>query len=144
MTLTTTRHAVAATALGRRGLLAALVMFAPALAKADESISGQWRANPGHNVIIVMDVLADGHWASQTVQNDKVVAEMAGTYEQKPGNSTSGSIVFAPVKSKVSQEHGAATVETDRYTLESGGNVLRLVTNEKDQMIFRKQPFAKQ
>jgi hypothetical protein len=144
MTLPTTFHAVAATALGRRGLFAALVVFAPTLAKADESISGQWRANPGHNVIIVMDVLSDGYWASQTVQNDKVVAEMAGSYEQKPGNRTSGSIVFTPVKSKVSPEHGAVTVETDQYTLENGGNVLRLVTNKNDQMVFRKQPFAKQ
>ncbi len=91
-----------------------------------------------------MDVLSDGHWASETVQDDKVVAEMAGTYEQKPTNRTSGSIVFTPVKSKVSQEHGAATVETDQYTLESGGKVLRLVTNKTDQMVFRKQPFAKQ
>ena len=91
-----------------------------------------------------MDVLSDGHWASQTVQADKVVAEMAGSYEQKPSNSTSGSIVFTPVKSKVSQEHGAATVETDRYTVENGGKVLRLVTNQNDQMVFRKQPFAKQ
>lgn len=144
MTLPTTLRAVADTALSRRGLLAALVVFAPALAKADESISGQWRAHPGHNVIIVMDVLSDGHWASETVQDDKVVAEMAGTYEQKPTNRTSGSIVFTPVKSKVSQEHGAATVETDQYTLESGGKVLRLVTNKTDQMVFRKQPFAKQ
>ena len=132
------------TALSRRGLFAAIVMLAPALAKADESISGQWRANLGHNVIIVMDVLSDGHWASETVQDDKVVAEMAGTYEQKPTNRTSGSIVFTPVHAKVSQEHGAATVETDKYTLESGGKVLRLVTNQTDQMVFRKQPFAKQ
>ena len=44
-----------------------------------------------------MDVLSDGHWASETVQDDKVVAEMAGTYEQKPTNRTSGSIVFTPV-----------------------------------------------
>jgi hypothetical protein len=144
MTLSTTLGAVADTALGRRGLLAAIVMFAPAVAKADESISGQWRANLGHNVIIVMDVLSDGRWASQTVQDDKVVAEMAGTYEQKPSNRVRGSIVFTPVKSKVSQEHGAATVETDRYTLENGGSVLRLVTNKNDQMVFRKQPFAKQ
>jgi hypothetical protein len=144
MTLPATLHTVAAVPLRRRGLLTALVVFAPALAKADESISGQWRANPGHNVIIVMDVLADGYWASQTVQDDKVVAEMAGSYEQKPDNRTSGSIVFTPVKSKVSQEHGAATVETDRYTLENGGKQLRLVTDKNDQMVFRKQPFAKQ
>ena len=144
MTLPTTLRAVADAALSRRGLLAAIVMFAPALAKADESISGQWRAHLGHNVIIVMDVLSDGHWASETVQDDKVVAEIAGAPEQKPTNRTSGSIVFTPVKSKVSKEHGAATVEADKYTLENGGNVLRLVTNKTDQMVFRKQPFAKQ
>jgi hypothetical protein len=127
----------------RRGLLASVVLLAPALAKADESIAGQWRTDPGHNVIIVMDVLADGHWASETVQNNKVVAQMAGNYDQKPTNRTSGSIVFTPVKSKVSQEHGEATVETDQYTLESGGKVLRLVTSKNEQMVFHKQPFAK-
>jgi len=137
-------RAVARAVLSRRGILAAIVVFAPALAKADESIAGQWRANLGHNVIIVMDVLADGHWASQTVQSDKVVAEMAGTYEQKAANGTSGSIVFTPVKSKVSQEHGAATVETDRYTIENGGRVLRLLTGQNEPMVFNKQPFAKQ
>jgi hypothetical protein len=144
MTLPTALHAVAGTALSRRGLLATLIALAPTLAKADESISGQWRTDPGHHVIIVMDVLADGYWTSETIQNNKVVAEMAGTYEQKPNNSTSGSIVFTPVKSKVSQEHGAATVEADRYTLENGGKVLRLVTSKNDQMVFRKQPYAKQ
>jgi hypothetical protein len=144
MKLPTTLQTVADTVFSRRGLLAAVIVFAPTLAKADASISGQWRANPGHNVVIVMDVLADGHWTSQTVQDNKVVAEMAGTYDQKPANATSGSIVFTPVKSKVSQEHGAATVETDRYTLDSGGKVLRLVTNKNDQMVFHKQPFAKQ
>jgi hypothetical protein len=144
MTLATTLHPLAGTVFCRRRLLAAIIVFAPTLALPDEGISGQWRADPGHNVIIVMDVLADGHWASQTVQNEKVVAEMAGTYEQKPTNSTSGSIVFTPVKSKVSQEHGAATVEADRYTLENGGEVLRLVTNKNEEMVFRKQPYANQ
>jgi hypothetical protein len=130
--------------LRRLGLLAAVIVFAPTLAIADESISGQWRADLGHNVIIVMDVLADGHWASQTVQDNKVVAEMAGTYEQKRTNNTSGSIVFNPVKSKVSEEHGAATVETDKYTLENRGSVLRLVTGKNESMTFHKQPYAKQ
>jgi uncharacterized protein (DUF2147 family) len=142
MTLPTTLHAVAGTVFSRRTLFAAVVALAPALAKADESISGQWRTDPGHHVIIIMDVLADGHWASQTVQDGKVVAEMAGNYDQKPTNSTSGSIVFTPVKSKVSQEHGAATVETDQYTLSNGGKVLRLVDSKNDQMVFHKQPFA--
>jgi hypothetical protein len=137
-------HTVADTVFSRRGLLATVIVFAPALAKADSSISGQWRTDPGHKVIIVMDVLSDGHWASQTVQNNRVVAEMAGTYEQKPTSPTSGSIVFTPVKSKVNPEHGAATVETDHYRLEKDGKVLRLVTNKNDQMVFRKQPYATQ
>jgi hypothetical protein len=128
--------------LSRGGLVAAICVLAPKLARADESISGQWRTDPGHHVIIVMDVLADGHWASQTVQDDKVVAEMAGTYEQKPTNHTSDSITFTPVKSTVSQEHGAAAMEVDQYTLEKGGKVLRLVTNKNEAMVFRKQPYA--
>jgi hypothetical protein len=144
MTLAPPLDPVAGTALRRRTLLTVVIaMFAPTLALADESISGQWRADSGHNVIIVMDVLADGHWASQTVQDEKVVAEMAGTYEQKPTNKTSGSIVFVPVKSKVSQEHGAATVEADRYALENSGEVLRLVTKKNEEMVFHKQPYAK-
>jgi hypothetical protein len=144
MTLTTILHPMAGTALARRALLALVIMLPPILAAADETISGQWRADLGHNVVIVMDVLADGHWASQTVQNDKVVAEMAGSYEQKQMNKKSGSIVFTPVKSKVTEEHGAASVETDRYTIENGGEVLRLVTNKNEEMVFRKQPYAKQ
>jgi len=108
---------------------------------ADESISGQWRADLGHNVIIVMDVLLDGHWSSQTVQDEKVVAEMAGTYEQTRKTDTSGTLVFKPVTAKTSKEHGAAKVEKDTYTLEGKGMVLRLVT-EGEVMEFHKQPLA--
>ena len=78
----------------RRVLLAAVIALTPTLAMADESISGQWQAHLGHNVIIAMDVLADGHWASQTVQSDKVVAELAGTYQQNKTNATSGTLGF--------------------------------------------------
>jgi hypothetical protein len=123
-------------------LLAAAVAFVPTLAKADESISGQWQAHLPDNVIIAMDVLADGYWTSETVHNDKVVAQMAGSYEQKKTNGKSGTIVFTPVKSKVSEEHGAAQVETDKYTLEKGGTVLRLVSTG-NVMVFEKQPYAK-
>ncbi len=128
----------------RRALLsAAVIAFTPMPAMADESISGQWQANLSHNVIIAMDVLADGHWASQTVQSNKVVAEMAGSYEQKNASATTGTLVFTPVKSKTTEEHGAAQVEEDKYTLEQGGKVLRLVSNQHDVMVFHKQAYAK-
>lgn len=124
-------------------LLAATVALLPALAMADESISGQWQAHLPNKVIIAMDVLADGYWTSETVQNNKVVAEMAGSYEQKKTGGKSGTLVFTPVKSKVSEEHGAAQVETDKYSLEKGGTVLRLVSTGNDVMVFEKQPYAK-
>ena len=114
------------------------LLLAPMLAWADQSIAGQWQANLGHNVIIAMDVLADGHWASQTVQDNKVVAELAGTYEQKPESPTVGTLVFTPVKAKTSAEHGAAKVETDRYALEQSGRILRLTTGN-ETMEFHKQ-----
>lgn len=127
----------------RRIVLAAVLACTPVLAMADQSISGQWQANLGHSVVVAMDVLADGHWTSQTVQNRKVVAEMAGTYDQKPESPSSGTLVFTPVKSRTTAEHGAAQVETDKYTLEKGGKVLRLVSSANDVMVFQKQAYAK-
>jgi hypothetical protein len=126
----------------RRLLLTAALALCPMLAMADESISGQWRADVGHGVLISMDVLADGHWLSQTVQNNKVVAEMAGTYEQTKTNATSGKLVFTPVKSKTTAEHGAAKVEDDTYTLADRGAVLNLTT-AGETMVYHKQPYAK-
>jgi hypothetical protein len=120
----------------RRLLLTAALALYPMLALADEHIAGQWRADLGHGVLINMDVLADGHWFSQTIQNDKVVAELAGTYEQAPTNDTSGKIVFTPLKSKVTKEHGAAKVEDDTYALTDDGKTL-LLTSAKETMKFR-------
>ena len=127
----------------RRLLLAALLASAPGLALADESISGQWQADLGHHVLIAMDVLGDGHWTSQTVQNNHVVAEMAGTYDQQKASDTRGTIVFTPVHSRTSREHGAAQVERDKYAVEQGGSTLRLVSSNDDVMIFRKQSSAR-
>ena len=124
----------------RRLVLAAVFTLTPMLTWADESISGQWHANLGHNVIISMDVIADGHWSSETVQDKKVVAQIAGTYQQKKDGDTSGTIVFTPVESKTTAEHGQAKVETDKYTLENNGAVLRL-NSDNDAMTFKKQPF---
>lgn len=126
----------------RRLLLAAALTMVPMLAMADESIAGQWQANQGHGVLIVMDILVDGHWFSQTVQGNKVVAELTGTYDQTKTNATSGELVFTPVTSKTTAEHGAAKVEDDKYTLSKDGKVLRLVT-AGETMEFHKQPFAK-
>ena len=128
----------------RRALLfAASAALVPTLAMADESISGQWQAHLPDNVIIAMDVLADGYWTSETVHKGKVVAQMAGSYEQKKTNGKAGTLVFTPVKSKVSEEHGAAQVETDKYALEKRGTELRLVSTGNDVMVFKKQPYAK-
>lgn len=125
----------------RRLLFAVFLAICPALAMADQSISGQWQANPGHGVLIVMDILVDGHWSSQTVQNKKVVAEMAGTYEQTKASDTTGKLVFKPITSKTTAEHGAAAVEEDDYALIQGGKVLRLVSGG-DATEYKKQPLA--
>jgi hypothetical protein len=122
----------------RRSLLVTVCLLAPMLARADQTVAGQWQADLGHDVIIAMDVLADGHWAGQTVQNSKVVAEMAGTYEQKKENETTGTLVFTPVKATTTAEHGKAQVETDKYALQQNGRVLRLTTGN-DVMEFHKQ-----
>ncbi len=127
----------------RNLVLVAAIACMPLAAVADESISGQWRAQLGHDVIIAMDVLADGHWTSQTVQDNQVVAELAGNYDQKKENADAGVIVFTPVKSETKPEHGEARVETDRYRLENGGNVLRLTAANNDLMVFEKQPYGR-
>ena len=125
----------------RRLLFAAVLASFPVLAMADQTISGQWAANPGHDVLIAMDILVDGHWSSQTVQDNKVVAEMAGTYDQAKTTNTSGKLVFRPITSKTTAEHGAAKVEEDQYSLTADRKVLRLVSGG-DTTEFHKQPFA--
>jgi len=126
----------------RHFLFAAVLAVTPISAMADQTIAGQWQANPGHGVVIVMDILVDGHWSSETVQNNKVVATMAGTYDQTRTTDTSGKLVFRPITSKTSAEHGAARVEEDDYALTGGGNALRLVSGG-DTTEYKKQPLAK-
>jgi hypothetical protein len=127
----------------RRILLAAGLFCIPAFAMADESIAGQWRTASDHGVIIAMDVLADGYWTSQTIQNDNVVAEMAGSYQQKKTNADSGLLTFTPVKSKTDPAHGPAEVEHDQYTLTDHGKTLRLrIAKSPTSMVFHKQPYA--
>ncbi len=123
-------------------LLCGLLAASPSLAFADTSVAGQWEADLGDNVKIAMDVLADGHWSSQTVQGDKVVAAMSGTYTQKKRNDTSGTLVFKPAQSHVSAQHAAPTVEYDTYSLQDDRQVLRLVA-KGDTMEFHRQEAAK-
>lgn len=127
-------------------LLGAAAALLPTLAFADDRLAGQWRAEVGKDAFISMAILADGFWTSETVHKKKVVAEMAGTYKQTNKNGKSGTLVFTPTpaKTKVSKEHGAAVVETDNYSLQNGGKVLKLTTvGTNDVMVFHKQPFAK-
>lgn len=126
-------------------LLAATATFVPALAmaKPHDSVAGQWQAHLADNVIIAMDILEDGHWASQTVHDNKVVAQMAGTWEEKKTNRRHGTLTFNPVKSTVSDEHGAAKVEIDEYTFEHHGKRLKLVSTNNDVMVFERQALAK-
>jgi hypothetical protein len=125
----------------RRFIFGALIAILPGFAQADESVSGQWEAHLGGNVMIAMDVLVDGHWSSQTVQNNRVVAAMSGTYQQTKTSPTSGTLVFNPDEAKVAKEHGEAVTETDHYDLSNGNSTLTLV-NGKTVMKFVRQPLA--
>jgi hypothetical protein len=119
-----------------------LLAVSPSVAFADASVAGQWEADLGDNVKIAMNVQVDGHWSSKTVQGDKVIAAMSGTYTQTKKNGTSGTLVFKPSKSHVSAQHGAPTVEHDTYSLQSDRQVLRLVANG-DVLEFHRQELAK-
>jgi hypothetical protein len=117
-------------------LLIAGLAMTPTLARADEHVAGQWRSDLGHGVVINMDILLDGHWTSQTIQDDKVVAEYAGTYTQTPKNDTHGKIVLTPFKSHViSGNHHEAKVETDNYVITDNGKVATF-TSGKDKLVF--------
>jgi hypothetical protein len=106
-----------------------------AAAMADENISGQWRTDVDHGVLINMDVLADGHWFSQTIQDNKVVAELAGTYKQTAKDDANGTIVWTPLQAKTTAEHGAPKIETDTYQITEGGKTLKLTTGN-ETMVF--------
>jgi len=98
-----------------------------------KAVSSRWSPNSG--------ISARQPHQSRTVQDNKVVAEMAGTYDQTNTGDTAGKLVFKPVTSKTSAEHGAARTEEYEYTLTEGAKVLRLVTNG-EAMEFHKQPLA--
>ncbi len=116
------------------GLLAATLGTA---AFADESVAGNWNADLGSGVTIKMNVGADGSWSSQTLQQDKVVRQMKGTYKQMPAkDGAAGTLVFTPTQASVSK--GKVQVETDKYELAGDGKLLKL-TSDGDTMDFQKQ-----
>lgn len=107
-----------------------------AAAVADESVSGNWRANVGSGVIINMNVTADGGWSSETLQRNRVVRQMKGTYTQTPSNDGSGTIIFTPTQASV--KSGNVEPETDQYEMASNGRQLKL-TSGGDTMVFNKR-----
>jgi len=115
-----------------------MLIFGTSLAYADASVSGQWHADLGGNAFIEMVVLADGHWHSQTVHEDTVIATMSGTYEQTKQSETTGTLVFTPTESQTTTEHGPAQVEHDTYDLSDDKKVLKLTTGN-DTMVFHKE-----
>jgi hypothetical protein len=121
--------------------VAALCLCAPVLAHADGSIAGQWNADMGHGKFIAMTILADNYWLSEDVENGRKVGQMAGSYEQKKTGDLTGELVFTPdmAQTHTSADHGAAKVETDKYTLSQDGHSLRLTSTGGSVMEFHKQ-----
>lgn len=120
----------------RRLLFIAALTISPAYAHADDHVAGQWQADLGYGVIINMDLLADGHWTSETIQDDKVVAVYAGTYAVTRTDDTHGKIVMRPLKSRViSGHHHEAKVEHDNYVISDDGKVATF-TSGKDKLVF--------
>jgi hypothetical protein len=114
----------------------AVALLLPNVAFADKAVEGNWRANLGSNVVIVMSIAEDGQWASKTLQNGKPVAAMSGSYTQTTESPSTGTLVFTPDTSgsTASSEHGAPKVETDRYELAKG--VLTLTVEGSPPMVF--------
>src|ERR1700712_1611788 len=105
-------------------LFIAALAISPTFAHADDHVAGQWQSDLGHGVIINMDLLANGHWTSETIQDNKVVAVYAGTYEETRTDDTHGRVVMTPYKSHViSGNHHEAKVEHDNYVISEGGKV---------------------
>ena len=123
----------------RKLLLTTILALTPAMAMADETISGSWLAdNIGHGVMIQMDIIADGHWRSQTIQNRKTVKDLWGTYEQTKKTPTTGEIVFTPLKAQADASQGEVVIERDAYVLKNNGNELDLTTGGQT-MVFKQQ-----
>jgi hypothetical protein len=123
-------------------IVAALVLCIPSLAFADKSVEGNWKADlgqhDGKDVSIIMSVVADGEWASKTMQGDEPIAAMSGTYTQTTETPKKGKLVFKPDEFSNSAEHPETNVETDDYELSDDILTLKATTGG-DPMVFHKQ-----
>ena len=118
-------------------VMAALFSVAVSTAAlADASVAGKWHAAMGSGVSIDMTVSPDGAWSSKTLQHNKVVRQMKGTYTQTPASNETGTIVFTPKQASVKE--GSVQTETDQYELANNGQQLKL-TSEGDTMVFKKR-----
>jgi len=121
----------------RTPVLAALFSITIATAAmADASVAGNWHANLEGGVTIDMHVAPDGGWSSKTLQQNKIVRQMRGTYKQEPADNGTGTIVFTPTQ--YSAKKGHVQTETDTYELGENGRQLKL-TSEGDTMVFEKR-----
>jgi hypothetical protein len=119
------------------GFLSAAATFGiTGSAFADASVAGNWKADLGGNVVINMNVTPDGGWSSQTLQKNKVVRQMKGTYTQTPATEGKGTLVFTPTQATV--KSGSVKPETDQYEVTDSGQRLKL-TSSGDTMDFVKQ-----
>lgn len=119
----------------RVAFLVGFLLSAPSIVLADQTIAGDWKADLGSNVEINMKMSADGQWSSVTLQDNKTIAKMDGTYEQTAETSTKGKLVFTPTSG--SKENGTPEVEHDAYEL-TDAKILSL-TSDGDTMVFHKE-----
>src|SRR5689334_2934476 len=69
---------------GLRSILLAfsLLVAVCSVALADPIVAGDWRADLGQGVRIDMNVTPDGNWSSETIEGNRLVRKMRGTYQQ--------------------------------------------------------------
>ncbi len=118
-------------------IMAALFSLATTIAFADASVAGHWKTDAGDGVTIDMHVMPNGKWNSETLQGNKIVRRMTGSYTQKqPSGNAAGEMVFTPTSAAAGTRN--VVTERDSYTLGENGQELRL-TSEGDTMVFHKQ-----
>ena len=119
----------------RVAFLVALLLSAPGIVLADQTIAGNWKPDLGANVEINMKVSADGQWSSVTLQDNTTIAKMDGTYQQTAETPTKRMLVFTPTSG--SKENGTPEVEHHTYEL-TDAKILKL-TSDGDTMVFHRE-----
>ena len=115
------------------GLLS-LVVTGTAMASSD--LAGEWRDDLGHGFTIDRTLTPDGHWSSEVRQQNDVLREIEGTYEQQASGEGQGTIVFTPTEAAGGV---VARTETDRYWLGQDGQQLSLSSEGKTVVFTRRR-----